>query len=165
MTPKPSGAQAVQELLDRWVTLELDISAAFDRSKASGSVKHAPRIPLGEPVVLRLQLRNRLPVELSVSQLQLQVVRAKEAGGVEASGAGSSSEGLGGGGTEDAADDTVPGEKLDVTIAPFASIEVLLSVLPPRPGTYCAQSLLWNLSRSCKDPKRYRQIKSTSNFR
>lgn len=146
-TPTPSGAQAVQELLDRWVTLELDISAAFDRSKASGCARHAPRIPLGEPVVLRLQLRNRLPVELSVSQLQLQVVRAKEAGGIEASGAGSSTTGLEGAPEKTAAAaDIVPGDKLDVTIAPFASIEVLLSVLPPRPGTYCAQSLLWNLS-------------------
>lgn len=105
-------------LAERWVRAEQDLRSSHEARKLKQQTLPPPRIPLGERVVLRVSASNKLPVDLAVSQLRLDISPAEG----------------------------VAVEPVDLPLPPNASKEVLLSAVPSGLGSFCADALHWSLS-------------------
>ena len=105
-------------LAERWVRAEQDLRSSHEARKLKQQAQPPPRIPLGERVVLRVNTNNKLPVDLAVSQLRLDISPAEG----------------------------VAVEPVDLPLPPNSSKEVLLSAVPSGLGSFCADALHWSLS-------------------
>eukprot|EP01038_Epipyxis_sp_PR26KG_P005036 gene5036-7027_t len=118
-TPMTNATNDLRSLSDKWAEVEAEIIKSKNKSSSQTNTPvPVARIPLGESLMLKLIVRNNLPIDLALSKMKLMMT------------------------PEEKFQTTV----MDVLLSPDVSNEVILNSLPLECGEYHINSAKWNIS-------------------